>query len=61
MFAIVVTDARTGNKLTLCRVGTNPEPVAKAARLKVYKVGKRKARLYSDVEVKPVKSASHDN
>jgi len=50
-FAIVVTDGRTGNKLELCRVGTNPEPVAEGARRKTYKLGKRVLRLYSNVEV----------
>jgi hypothetical protein len=40
-YAIIVTDSRTGNKLELCRVGTNPEPVAKAVRLKTYRIGKR--------------------
>src|SRR5262249_20523556 len=57
--AIVVTDARTGGKLELCRVGTNPEPVAEGARRKTYTLGKRKPRLYSNVEVvKLAKSAS---
>ena len=51
LFAIVVTDGRTGNKLELCRVGTNPEPVAEGARRKTYKLGKRVLRLYSNVEV----------
>ena len=37
-YAIRVTDARTGNKLDLCHVGTNPEPVAAAARLKTYTI-----------------------
>jgi len=37
-FAIVVTDGLTGNKLELCRVGTNPEPVAEGARRKTYKL-----------------------
>jgi hypothetical protein len=50
-FAIVITDARTGNKLELCRVGTNPEPVAQAARAKTYALGKRKLRLYCNVEI----------
>jgi len=59
MFAIVVTDNRTGNRLELCRVGTNPEPVAEGARRKTYTLGKRKPRLYSNVKVvKLTKSAS---
>jgi hypothetical protein len=37
-YAIIVTDARTGNRLELCHVGTNPERVAEAARLKAYTV-----------------------
>jgi hypothetical protein len=27
-YSIICTDSRTGNKIELCRVGTNPEPVA---------------------------------
>jgi hypothetical protein len=50
-YAIIVTDSRTGNKLELCRVGTNPEPVAKAVRLKTYRIGKRCYRAYSNVEI----------
>jgi len=50
-FVIVVTDSRTGNKLELCRVGTNPQAVAAGARLKTYRIGKRQRRLYSSVEV----------
>jgi len=47
----MVIDARTGNKLELCRVGSNPEAVAEGARRKTYKLGKRTPRLYSTVEV----------
>jgi len=50
-YAIIVTDSRTGNKLELCRVGTNPEPVAKAARLKTYRMGRRDHRCYSNIEI----------
>ena len=50
-YAIMVIDARTGNKLELCRVGSNPEAVAEGARRKTYKLGKRTPRLYSTVEV----------
>ena len=44
-FVIVVTDSRIGNKLELCRVGTNPQAVAAGARLKTYRIGKRQRRL----------------
>ena len=57
-YAIRVTDARTGNKLDLCHVGTNPEPVAAAARLKTYTIGKRQMRLYSAVEVVKLTASS---
>ena len=50
-FVIVVTDSRTGNKLDLCRVAANPEPVAEAARRQTYKIGKKESRLYSAVEI----------
>ena len=42
MFAIVVTEP-SGNKTELCRVGSNPEAVAKGAREKTTRVkhGKR--------------------
>ena len=50
-FAILVSAGRTGNKLELCRVGTNPEPVAEGARRKTYKLEKRVLRLCSNVEV----------
>jgi hypothetical protein len=36
-FAIIVTEL-SGNEVELCRVGTNPEAVAKAARAKTYRV-----------------------
>jgi hypothetical protein len=48
---IRVTDSRTGNKLDLCRVAANPEPVAEAARRQTYKIGKKESRLYSAVEI----------
>jgi hypothetical protein len=50
-YAIIVTDARTGNRLELCHVDTNPEPVTEAARLKTYTIRKKKFRTYSSVEV----------
>ena len=50
-YSIRVTDARTGHKLDLARVDTNPEPVAAAARQQTYKIGKRRPRLYSNVEI----------
>jgi hypothetical protein len=36
-FAIIVTEL-SDNEVELCRVGTNPEAVAKAARAKTYRV-----------------------
>jgi hypothetical protein len=56
-FAIVTTDSRTGNKIELCRVGTNPEPIAQAARGKTYVLGKRKHRLYCNVEIVEVQES----
>ena len=50
-YTIIVTDARSGSRSVLCHVGTNPEPVAEGARTKTYQVGRRKVRLYSNVEV----------
>jgi hypothetical protein len=50
-YIIRVTDSRTGNRLDLCRVDTNPKPVAEAARRQTYKIGKKESRLYSAVEI----------
>jgi hypothetical protein len=36
-YAILVTEL-SGNEVELCRVGSNPEAVAKAARAKTYRV-----------------------
>jgi hypothetical protein len=52
-FAIVVTEL-SGNKTELCRVGSNPEAVAEAARRKTARLGRsRRMPLYTRVEVKP--------
>ena len=50
-YAIITTDARTGNRHELCRVVSNPEAVAEGARRKTYVMGKRCLRTYSNVEV----------
>ena len=50
-YAIMVTDARTGNRLELCRVGSNPEAVAEGARRKTYNIKRRLFRTYAKVEV----------
>jgi len=58
MFAIVVTEP-SGNKTELCRVGSNPEAVAKGAREKPTRVkhGKRWKLIprYLKVEVVELK------
>jgi hypothetical protein len=59
-YAIIVTDARTGNRLELCHVGTNPEWVAEAARLKAYTVRKKKFRMYSSVEIIEMATAANE-
>ena len=52
-FAIIVTEL-SGNKTELCRVGSNPEAVAEAARRKTARLGRsRRMPLYTRVEVKP--------
>ena len=54
-FAIVVTEL-SGNKTELCRVGSNPEAVADAARRKTIPLGRsRRTPLYSKVEVVELK------
>ena len=53
--AIVVTGLN-GNKTELCRVGSNPEAVADAARRKTIPLGRsRRTPLYSKVEVVELK------
>jgi hypothetical protein len=51
MFSIVVTDALSGCKTELCRVGNNPEAIARAAQSKTIRVGKRERRRYCTVEI----------
>jgi len=51
MFSIIVTDALSGWKTELCRVGSNPEAIAEAARGKTIRIGKRKRRRYCAVEI----------
>ena len=50
-YAIINADARTGNRLELCRLGSNPEAVAEGARPKTYVIGKRHLQAYGNVEV----------
>ena len=53
--AIVVTGLN-GNKTELCRVGSNPEAVADAARRKTIPLGRsRRVPLYRKVEVVELK------
>jgi hypothetical protein len=51
VFSIVVTDALTGCKTELCRVGSNPEAIAEGARNKNIHIGRRRQRRYSAVEI----------
>ena len=51
MYAVIVTDSRTGNRLELCRVGSNPEAVAKGARHKRYTIRRKQFSMYSRVEI----------
>jgi hypothetical protein len=51
-FAILVTE-RSGNTIELCRVGTNPEVIAKAARRKRGHGGRLR---YRHVEIKELAS-----
>jgi hypothetical protein len=51
MYAIVAVDAFTGNRIEVCRVGTNPGPVAEGVRRKIIIVGKRRQRAYTSVEI----------
>ena len=54
-FAIVVTEL-SGNKTELCRVRSNPEAVAEAARRKTISLGRwRRSPLYTNVEVMELK------
>jgi len=50
-YAIMVTDAHSGSRLELCRVNSNPQLIAEAAARKTYKIGRRKFRMYSSIEV----------
>jgi hypothetical protein len=59
-YAIIVTDARTGNRLDLCHVETNPEAVAEGVRRKTYVIRKRHLRVYSNVEVVEVATAANE-
>jgi len=54
-YKIIVTDTRGGSRIELCRVGSNPEPVAEGARRKTYSL-KRSGRwvhlpCYSKIEI----------
>jgi hypothetical protein len=51
VFSIVVTDALTGCKTELCRVGSNPEAIAEGARNKNIHIGRRRQRRYCAVEI----------
>jgi hypothetical protein len=51
VFSIVVTDALTGCKTELCRVGSNPEAIARGARSKNIRIGRREQRRYCAVEI----------
>jgi hypothetical protein len=53
VFSIVVTDALTGCKTELCRVGSNPEAIAEGARNKNIHIGRRqrRRRRYCAVEI----------
>src|SRR5262245_46821930 len=44
MFSIIITDALSGCKTELCRVGNNPEAIARAAQSKTIRIGKRERR-----------------
>jgi hypothetical protein len=59
-YAIIITDANTGNRLELCRVGSNPEAVARGARRKTSVIGKRRLRAYSKVEVVEIATAANE-
>jgi hypothetical protein len=51
VFSIVVTDAFTGCKTELCRVGSNPEAIAEGARNKNIQIGRRWRRRYCTVGI----------
>ena len=59
MFSIIVTDALTGCKTELCRVGSNPKAIAEAAKDKTIRVGKRKSRRYCAVEIVNLEEVPH--
>jgi hypothetical protein len=59
MFVIVVTGL-DGTQTKLASVEHNPEPIAKAARLKRMRVGTRTIRRYLKVEISEVKREAAD-
>jgi hypothetical protein len=56
MFVILVTETGSDLEIELCRVGTNPEPIAAAAGRKT--AGKRKIPRYQSVRVVEVETKS---
>ena len=53
---VIITTGLNGAKTELARVEHNPEPIAKALRLKRTRVGTRTIRQYLKVEIAEVKS-----
>jgi len=52
----IITTGLNGAKTELARVEHNPEPIAKAARIKRIRVGTRSIRQYLKVEIVEVQS-----
>jgi len=57
---VIVTTGLNGAKTELARVERNPEPIAKAARLKQMRVGSRTIRQYLKVEIVEMNPATGD-
>ena len=56
MHAILVVETGSDVEIELCRVGTNPEPIAAAARARI--IGKRTKIRYRWVRVEEVNEVS---
>jgi hypothetical protein len=54
-YSIIVKEPR-GKEVELCRVGSNPEAIAEAARGRSFRIGKRTVRRYVSVRIVEIES-----
>jgi|SoimicmetaTmtHMA_FD_contig_31_17565943_length_260_multi_1_in_0_out_0_1 hypothetical protein len=53
-YSIIVKEPR-GEEVELCRVDSNPEAIAKAARSRIFRIGKKEMKRYDYVRVIEIK------